>query len=101
MLLHLNTGAMVIQGNKTSLAAKSNSLSYMLFAFGAIVIIVGVYLSNYSTVVMVNQSYSIPYMISYSVPLPTQIYPYQSIGAISILSALALISIAIYQVISK
>jgi len=73
----------------------------MLFAFGAIVIIVGVYLTAYSTMVMVDRSYSIPYMISYSVPLPTQIYPYQSIGAISLLSALALIGIATHQVISK
>ncbi len=81
--------------------ARSNGLGYMLLVFGAIVIIVGVYLITYSTVVMVDQSYSIPYMVSYRVPLPTQIYPYQSIGAISILSALALIGIATYQVISK
>ncbi len=92
---------MVIQENNSSPTAKSNSLSYMLFAFGAIVIVVGVYLSTYSTVVMVNQSFSIPYMISYSVPLPTQIYPYQSIGAISVLSALALIGIALFKAVSK
>jgi hypothetical protein len=101
MLLHLSTGATVIQENNSSLTPKRNTLSYMLFAFGAIVIIFGVYLSTYSTVVMVDRSYSIPYMVSYQVPLPTQIYPYQSIGAFSILSALALIGVATYQVISK
>jgi hypothetical protein len=71
----------------------------MLFAFGAIVIIVGIYLTTYSTVVIVNQSFSVPYMVNYSVPLPTHIYPFQSIGAISILSALALFGIAVYQAI--
>ena len=71
----------------------------MLFGFGAIAIIVGIYLTTYSTVVMVDQSFSVPYMVSYSVPLPTQIYPYESIGAISILSALALIGTAVYQAI--
>jgi hypothetical protein len=89
----------VIQENNLSPTAKSKSFSYMLFAFGAIVVIVGIYLTTYNTVVMVNQSFSIPYMVSYSVPLPTQIYPYQSEGAISILSALALIGTAVYQAI--
>ena len=78
---------------------RRNSLSYILIVFGAIIIIVGIYLTTYSKVVMVNQSFSVPYMVSYSLPLPTQIYPFQSIGAISILSALALIWIAVYQAI--
>jgi hypothetical protein len=89
----------VIQENNLSHSVKSNYLSYTLFAFGTIAIIVGIYLTTYSKVVMVNQSFSIPYMVNYSVPLPTHIYPFHSIGAISILSALALIGMAIYQAI--
>jgi hypothetical protein len=92
---------MVIQKNNSSPTPKSNSTSYMLFAFGAIVIIFGVYLSTYSAVVMVDRSYSIPYMVSYRVPLPTQVYPYQSIGAFLILSALALIGVTVHQLVSK
>jgi hypothetical protein len=91
----------VIKENSLSPSVKNNILSYLLFAFGALIIIVGVYLITYSTEVIVTQSFSIPYMVNYSVPLPTQIYPYQSIGAISILSATALMGIAGYQVISK
>ena len=92
---------MVIQEKNLHPTFKNNNLCCLLFAFGAIAIIVGIYLSAYSTVVVVNQSFSIPYMISYSVPLPTQIYPYQSIGTISILSAMALIGIALFQIRSK
>ena len=91
----------MIQKSILDHTTNNNSSSYLLFAFGAVVIIIGVYLSTYSTVVMVDQSFSIPYMISYSVPLPTQIYPYESIGAISILSALTIIGIAVYQAVSN
>ena len=75
----------------------NNNVNYMLFALGAILIIVGIYLSTYTTVVMVNQSMSI-YGYSIDVPQPQQVQPYQSIGIIVIVSALALIGIAFYKI---
>ena len=87
----------MIQENSEKKTANSNNLSYMLFAFGALLIIVGIYLCTYTTVVMVNTPMTI-YGYTVNVPQPQQIQPYLSIGIIVILSALALIGIALYTV---
>jgi hypothetical protein len=87
----------MIQENSEKKNANSNNLSYMMFAFGALLIVVGIYLSTYTTVVMVNQSMSI-YGYSLTIPQPQQIQPYLIIGIVAILSALALIGIAFYKI---
>ena len=75
----------------------NNGLNYMLFAFGALLIIVGLYLSTYTTVVIVNEPMSIMgYTVN--VPHPEQIQPYVTIGIVAILSALALIGVALYNI---
>ena len=85
---------------KSEKKTPNNSVNYMLFVLGAILIIVGIYLSTYTTVVMVNHSMSI-YGYSIDVPQPEQVQPYQSIGIIVIVFALVLIAIAFYKITSE
>jgi hypothetical protein len=66
---------------------------YLLFAFGALLLIVGVYLSTYTTVEMVNQPMTM-YGVTINIPHAVQIYPYSSIGIISIVFSFVLILVA-------
>lgn len=85
-----------MQENNVGKTANKN-LSYMLFVLGIILIIVGAYLATYSRVEMVNQSISVG-GFSMKIPQAQQVQPYLSIGIIAILSAVALIGIALYKV---
>lgn len=78
----------------------NNNVSYMLFALGALLIVVGIYLSTYTTAGIVNQTVSV---MGYSITVPhaVQIQPYQPIGIVLIISAVALIAVALYQVARK
>jgi hypothetical protein len=67
------------------------ALAYMLFAIGALLLVVGIYLITYSTVQMVDSGYSI---FGVSIPVGTQVYPFQGIGIISAIAAFVLIGIA-------
>lgn len=71
----------------------NNSLNYLLFAFGAVMLIVGIYLSTYTTVIMVNLPYNIA-GTTINIPHPEQVQPYLAIGIIAIVFALVLIAIA-------
>jgi uncharacterized membrane protein YidH (DUF202 family) len=75
----------------------NNSFNYMLFVFGAFLITVGVYLAIYTTVEMVNRNVSIG-GFSVDIPQAQEVQPYQPIGIIVALSALALIGLALYRV---
>jgi hypothetical protein len=74
----------------------------MLFAFGAVLLIVGIYLSTYTTVIMVNLPYSVA-GTTINIPHPEQTQPYLTIGAFIIIFGLAMIGYALYnsQVASK
>ena len=78
--------------NKTA----NKSFSYMLFFLGIVLLIVGVYLSTYSTVAMVNESTNIMGQ-TYTFPTPKQIQPYLPIGVIMLLVAISLIAVAFSQ----
>ena len=75
----------------------NNSFNYMLFGLGAVLIIVGVYLTTYTTVEMVNRNVSYG-GFSVDVPQAQEVQPYQPIGIIVALSASALIGLALYRV---
>jgi hypothetical protein len=91
--LKIDTNSSYEVKNKTA----TNSLSYILFALGALLLIVGIYLGTYSRVEMINQSLNIPYYGSINIPQATEVYPYQWIGILSAISSLAIVGIAIYQ----
>ena len=84
------------EGNSTRRNA-NNSFNYMLFGFGAVLIIVGVYLSIYTTVEMVNRNVSYG-GFSVDIPQAQEVQPYQPIGIIVTLSSLALIGLSLYRV---
>lgn len=88
----------MIQENSEKKTANDKNLSYMLFAFGVLLIIVGVYLCTYTAVVMVNQPIYIYGGYSVDVPQAQQIQPYLSIGVIAIVVALLLIGIALLKI---
>jgi uncharacterized membrane protein YidH (DUF202 family) len=74
----------------------NKTLTYMLFVFGLVLIVVGIYLCTYSTVVMVNESISI-YGITMNIPQPKQIQPYLPIGIALIITAIILIVVALFK----
>ncbi len=83
--------------NSEQKTSDNKDLSYMLFAFGALLLVVGIYLSTYTTVTIVNKPIN---DFGYIVNIPTaqQIQPYLPIGILAILSALVLIGIVLYKV---
>ena len=78
----------------------NKNFGYMLFILGIVLILVGVYLSTYTTVVMVNKPTNIMGQI-FNVPTAEQIQPYQSIGVILILSAVIMVVIGLLQTQKK
>ena len=62
----------------------NNNVNYMLFALGALLIIVGIYLSTYTTVIMVDKPMSV-YGYTINIPTAEQIQPYLAIGIIAII----------------
>jgi hypothetical protein len=90
----------VIENELTNKNTNRN-IGYMLFALGALVLIIGIYLSTYTTATMVNESMSLPYLGNINVPHPEQIQPYLPIGIILIISAIILIAVALYEVTRK
>jgi hypothetical protein len=75
----------------------NNNLSYMIFGLGIVLIVVGIYLSTYSTVGMINQTVQLPYGGVIYVPAYNDVYPYQSIGIPSGIFAFVLIGVAVYR----
>jgi len=72
----------------------NNNVSYMLFALGAILIVVGIYLCTYSAAEMQTMT-----VLGYQVNIPTgrMIQPYLPEGVIAMLLAVVLIGVALFN----
>jgi hypothetical protein len=77
-----------------------DTLGYMLFILGIVLILIGTILLTYSTVVFVNTTYNTGFG-SYTIPVATQIHPYQLIGIIPMLAGATCIGIVLYKVQRK
>jgi hypothetical protein len=77
-----------------------DTLNYMLFVLGVVLILIGIILFTYTTVVFVDTTVNYGFG-SYTIPVATQIHPYQLIGIIPTLSGVALIGICLYRTQKK
>ena len=72
----------------------------MLFILGVVLVIGGIYLYTYTTVVMVNQPMNVMGQI-YNIPQAEQIQPYLEIGILMILSAIIMIIVALLRALNE
>jgi hypothetical protein len=78
----------------------NKTLSYMLFILGVFLISVGIYLSTYTTVAMIDTTFNYGFG-NITFPVATQIQPYLPIGIVTILSGVAFIGIGLYETQKK
>ena len=78
--------------------SKDNSVSYFMFILGVVLLIVGIYLSTYTTVIMVESPMNFGYLGNIDVPHPEQVQPYLFYGVFSVLSSVVFISLAFYRI---
>ena len=72
----------------------------MLFILGVFLISVGIYLSTYTTVAMIDTTFNYGFG-NITFPVATQIQPYLPIGIVTILSGVAFIGIGLYETQKK
>jgi uncharacterized membrane protein YiaA len=76
------------------------TLGYMLFILGVVLFCIGILIATYTTVAFINTTYNYGFG-DFTIPVATQIHPYQLIGIITILSGVVFVAIGIYEAEKK